>query len=359
MPALRAGTSPGDVTRPIVIFRPGEKPFVGLARSLLPLQQPEAAESTRRTEARILADNLAKGDLHLRDIAEQIEARSLHPDLIAITGDIAFSGKTNEYDLAQHFFDNLLQVTGLAKDRLFVIPGNHDVDRALISPGAQFIGNELKNRKRAVNVLTNVGDRQYLFRRFQGYAAFIRDYFDGHLIFDDEHYFYTRHLEMEGQNIAILGLNSAWICSSDKDERRKMIVGEPQAWTALEQARNANLRLALLHHPFDQLKDFERKDVEPMLCQGCDFILHGHLHDTGFSHLKNPDAEAIVIAAGACYETRESANSYNLVQLDYATGRGKIILRKWSGKFWTVDATTYQNVPNGEYEFDLPPLLPG
>jgi hypothetical protein len=53
------------------------------------------------------------------------------PDLIFATGDVAYSGKADEYKLAIRFFDDLLAAAGLEKQRLFVIPGNHDVDRDL------------------------------------------------------------------------------------------------------------------------------------------------------------------------------------------------------------------------------------
>lgn len=64
----------------------------------------------------------------------------------------------------------------------------------------------------------------------------------------------------------------------------------------------------------------------------------------------------MIIGAGACYETRESQNAYNLVRLDFETGRGTIYLRMYSnrrGGFWTEDNVTYQGL-NGKYEFDLP-----
>ena len=37
-----------------------------------------------------------------------------------------FSGKPAEYALARAFLDDLLAVTGLGKERLFPVPGNHD-----------------------------------------------------------------------------------------------------------------------------------------------------------------------------------------------------------------------------------------
>ena len=52
-----------------------------------------------------------------------------NPDLIFATGDIANQGKANEYDHATRFFDELLDAAGLTKNKLFIVPGNHDVDR--------------------------------------------------------------------------------------------------------------------------------------------------------------------------------------------------------------------------------------
>ena len=66
------------------------------------------------------------------DIVHQI-ADGLRPDFAVVTGDIAYHGKSDEYSVAKEsFFEPLLQATSLPKDRLFVVPGNHDVDWALI-----------------------------------------------------------------------------------------------------------------------------------------------------------------------------------------------------------------------------------
>ncbi|MGB5709607.1 MAG: metallophosphoesterase [Waterburya sp.] len=51
-------------------------------------------------------------------------------DFIVFSGDLAFSGKKNEYDEeAKKFLDKVLEVTELSRDRLFIVPGNHDFDR--------------------------------------------------------------------------------------------------------------------------------------------------------------------------------------------------------------------------------------
>lgn len=51
------------------------------------------------------------------------------PDLIFATGDIGYSGKGDQYEIATQFFNDLLAAAGLDRRHLFLVPGNHDVDR--------------------------------------------------------------------------------------------------------------------------------------------------------------------------------------------------------------------------------------
>ena len=63
----------------------------------------------------------------LRDLPS-IGSEFLPVDLVFVTGDIAFSGNQEEYELAAEFFDKLLSKLSVSQDRLYVVPGNHDVD---------------------------------------------------------------------------------------------------------------------------------------------------------------------------------------------------------------------------------------
>lgn len=285
----------------------------------------------------------------LEDITKRIQEDKLQPDFIILSGDIAFSSSPDEYLLAGQFLDKLLDITRLDKDRIFLVPGNHDVDRMKISKTASLIANGLNNRDAVNEVLDEDSGRTTLFQRFHNYENFIKEYMDGRLIFDCNNYYFVRVISTNGTRIAILGLNSAWLSASDKD-KDKLLIGERQVRTALNDANDADIRLAVMHHPFDWLKDFDRKDVDPLLCNSCNFILHGHLHQSQWGQISTPDTTAIIIGAGACYETREYPNSYNFVQLDLSADKGKIYLRRYSdnqGGFWTSDTSIYRNAPTG------------
>jgi UDP-2,3-diacylglucosamine pyrophosphatase LpxH len=291
----------------------------------------------------------------LRDIAERVQADGLRPEFIAVTGDIAFSGQPDEYNLARDFIDKLLSVTGTPRERLFVVPGNHDANRNLVTLGVKAMGAALADRDSANTLLATREDRQRVMARFRGYAEFVNGYLP-HLSFDDEQYFYVRALEADGRRVALLGLNSAWLCASDKDKAEGLLIGERQARAALEQTEGAHVKIALLHHPFDWLREFDQNDSAAMLTDGCDFILHGHLHRSAATQLTSPDSAAMILAGGACYETRDYPNMVNWVRLDLATGAGAVFLRRYSperGGFWAKDTLTYRNVQDGVYTFAL------
>ena len=309
----------------------------------------------RDTEATSLDRNVILAAL-LEDLRGLKKRHDLSPDFILISGDIAYSGIREEYEIAEMFFDNLLEVTKLSKERLLVVPGNHDINSSLVSQGAKAIISSLSSRIMMEGALIDAQDRSLILRKFNGYSNFIKDYFNDAIIFTDDQYFWVRTLNLSGHNVVVLGLNSAWTASGGVDERGKLGLSERQVRRALEQGNDEGIKIALLHHPFDWLYEFDWNLCEPLLMDNCDFILSGHLHKTSLSFKETPDARAMNIAAGACYASRDYHNSYNMVRLDLERRKGNIFLRTWSDSgsgFWTEDTLAYRNVKNGIYHFSL------
>ena len=52
---------------------------------------------------------------------------------ILVGGDIAYRGAAAEYDAALAWLEELAKECGCPMERVFVIPGNHDVDRSIIT----------------------------------------------------------------------------------------------------------------------------------------------------------------------------------------------------------------------------------
>lgn len=297
----------------------------------------------------------------LQDIPRLLAEDGLHPDFLVVTGDIAFSGQAKEYELAWNFLDGLrAQLNGLPKECLFMVPGNHDVNRGALTPASRAIVAGLGSSDAVNEVLADKQSLGILLGKFDNYAAFLKEHFEGHLCLSDEECFFVRPLEFAGKQIAITGLNSAWASECDEDEKVKLLVGERQARDALKQAGKADIRLALMHHPFELLKDFDKEAVEAVLIQKCHFILRGHLHATELVRAIGPDADVMVLSAGACYQKRREFNSCNCVCLNLDKDKGTVYLYAYSdrrGGHWVKDTFTYPNLRNGEWPFDLPSSL--
>ena len=51
------------------------------------------------------------------------------PQAIFVVGDIAISGREDEYKESGVILDGLVDTLGLQRSDVFLVPGNHDVDR--------------------------------------------------------------------------------------------------------------------------------------------------------------------------------------------------------------------------------------
>ena len=68
---------------------------------------------------------------------------------LLITGDIAFSGKKAEYELAKTWLEQIYTEAGVLPEHTYVVPGNHDVNREMVVPGGGIWNNQaaLRNEK--------------------------------------------------------------------------------------------------------------------------------------------------------------------------------------------------------------------
>ncbi len=277
-------------------------------------------------------------------------------DFIAFTGDLVYYGKEKEYANILEFFSRLLEVAGLSYNRLFIVPGNHDVDRDAIQ------NRRLRSRYRTREQINLLAERPAEFKelcdRQHSFWLFVQEHLADHYDFGTSPYYYTAQIELCGGRVGILGLNSSWLSQSRQDQG-KLAIGEWMVHEAIEKVKDCNLRIALMHHPLSCLwgdEEGERQAVEYRLRQGCHFLLHGHFHEPTVRIEKDAetDRRVIVIPAGAVFKKRRWPNSYNLVQFDLGTRQGTVYLRRYDDQRqeWTADRSTSKE-REGEFSFQL------
>lgn len=237
---------------------------------------------------------------------------------ILVTGDIAFSGKTEQYDAAGKWLDSLAEGIGCPIHRVQMIPGNHDVDRDKLSIG----GTQLLDFIRAggpadyEKVIANENDRATLFSRFEDYSRFCIGYNCG---LDVEAKFAT-NLRIEiGPNrwIRFIRLNSSLLChGAERDDKPELVMGERQ-FVIPRHPGEENVVLA--HHPLNWYRDAE--EVRHYVRSRARVFISGHEHNPKVNIDEVEDGcDVIMLAAGAAVPFKSNdvyTFTYNVIEFDW------------------------------------------
>lgn len=241
----------------------------------------------------------------VRSVAEY-RARGRAPDVIFATGDIAHSGKAQEYEIASKFFDDLLSAAKLNKDRLFVIPGNHDVDRDL----GVGLARTLDSREQSDAYFRPDLPKPHLTHKLRAFLNWHSRYFDGiRAAPDNSTCGPVELLSVNDRRFGILPINTAPFCQGD-DDHDKLWIGRRCLDAALSNLRKigSELNIVLVHHPLEWLSVTEGSNIQAELESAAHILLRGHLHEARIESVASAEGEVLRCAAGAAYQSRKWPN---------------------------------------------------
>jgi predicted phosphodiesterase len=277
------------------------------------------------------------------------------PDLLFATGDVAHSGQESEYQAATPFFDALCGAAGVEKHRLFVIPGNHDVDR----PFGVGLARTLATREEADAYFGPSIPKPHIMQKQRAFVQWHNRYFDGIRRFPENSTCGpVEAVEVKGCKIGILPVNSALFCQDDYDHAR-LWIGRRCIDPAIKEMKNlgAALKIALVHHPLEWLHDAERANVRTALQSEVNLILRGHLHETDIQSVTGVMGDALHMAAGAAYQTRAWPNA--ALYDSFQDGQIEVFPIRYVDQprpLWTVDPSVFPSAPNYTKGFAIPRL---
>ena len=245
-------------------------------------------------------------------------------DAILVGGDIAFKAHPDEYTVATAWLLALADQCGCPQDRIFVVPGNHDVDRGVCKK-SKAISNAQSEIARAQpqhmeatlrGQLEDADAGQALFKPLTAYNAFASPF--GCYINASKPY-WTYSLELEpGVTLRLHGLTSTLISGlDDRDDAPGRLYLSPLQ-TVLNPEPDV-LSLVMLHHPPNWFVD--AIEVEGAVNDRAAIQLFGHEHLQRCT--RTP--EYVRFSAGALHPDRYELGwrpGYNLIDLSVA-GEGQ------------------------------------
>jgi predicted phosphodiesterase len=333
----------------------------------------EIFEKTRRIS--VFGDEWKK---NVEKIHEDCEKKHTPIDLVCFTGDLAFSGKEEEYAGAGTFLDDLLVKLQVSRERFFVVPGNHDVDRDVNSDvwkkfrsqlrraDADDVSKWLAGKSAPLGFETAEADQ--IIERQQAYRDWLKRFKRADLLPNSNThprlgYRQTVRIERLPFPIHVIGLDSAWLAGDDKDVKNLRLTTDQIKTLAINTEGPTEFlpgfRLALIHHPLSELHD--GSDCRRELGKYTDVLLHGHQHEPTLSLTSDPDQKLLEFAAGCLYQHDRYPNSHHLIDITFDdAGRPlqyDLWFRGWSRNgFWQNQNDLYRNTNDGRLTWTVQEL---
>jgi len=247
------------------------------------------------------------------DIGKLKRKYALQPDCVVLTGDLVEWGMPSEFKQMTAFLEGLCDFLTLGRERIIVIPGNHDINRSACQAYV--------HRCAAEETTAN----EPFWPKWSAYAAFFTDFYR-----DVPRYTFTETtpwtlFELPELKMVFAGINST-LKESHRAEDHYGWVGEPQLNWFAEKMQNyidrGWMRLGAIHHNIRRgpTRDDENlRDaavLTDILSPYINLFLHGHTHDGKIDWL-NP-VTPILTAGSAAVNIRarpkEIANQYQIIQ---------------------------------------------
>mgnify|MGYP000867896906 CR=1 FL=1 len=300
-------------------------------------------------------------DRFFDDLIEMNSKYGLYPDLIFFTGDLAFGhigdsdglSLEDQYKESKKFFDKVCDIfPKVPVENIFIVPGNHDVNRTQIAESENYYFESLREDKNGAKIVddllrNNKLDFQRCMVRLNEFKHFLNSSSYQHLLQDPDRLIYSKTCDINGFKVGIAGLNSAW-SSHGENEKGKLLFGISQIFEAHNKLKDSMLSIAISHHPPNWFTEFEDTSMGREIENKFNFYLHGHEHQEWVSVIN----EHIRIASGALYDDKQKTG-YNFVRLFPYEKYGEVFLRTFSNDKWVPKLAGSKTDNEGRWKINL------
>jgi predicted MPP superfamily phosphohydrolase len=251
--------------------------------------------------------------LIIDDAVTFINTTNINFDAILVTGDIAYKALPEEFEAAANWFAELAEAIGLPPSNVFVVPGNHDINRQCadtlaVRANKKIILDEQGERRIETfeAVLRDPSMGASLLEPFKAYNDFARQY--GCSIDQTDSFWEHEITFCERYTLRLNGLTSTFF-SDSSDVRANLFMGVFQANLPI---KRGTVNLAMFHHPYDWLDDGDA--IADQLSNNAQITLVGHKHRQRI-HFDNGN---VIFSAAATNPSRNETDykpGYNIIDL--------------------------------------------
>lgn len=290
---------------------------------ILHLSDIHASRNSRTTVQRLVK-------LLQEDLLEMKKTHNFSVDAICVTGDLIASGDCAEEELQivySDFIQPLLESESISEDKIFVVPGNHEIKRSKIVDYIETgLSSTLTTEYEIANFMNSI--KSHALERIDYFDKEFGELFGGTIISSND--FYHSHiLELKGLRIGIACINSSWRSSGKGGiEKGKIIIGKQTIIDSYESISNADIKVCLFHHPLDWLVEEDKSEIEKCINQ-FNIILNGHIHESDTKSIVAYNGISLFNTCGKFDNSKDIYNGYSIITINPYNKDCNVILRRY------------------------------
>ena len=269
-----------------------------------------------------------------RGIVSAVKSVSPKPSayLLAVTGDIAFSGKVEQYELACTFISAIKQGLDTPESKVFqfFIPGNHDLD-FLSEPDTReallhHVRQHLEKVDPAGDDVKQILSIQKNFFTFEAQMLGLEERPAKSRLA------YSCTFSVAGNSVRVNCFNTAWVSTNPENPGTLSLF--PLLWSKSQRIKTA-LEISAFHHPTNWLIPDNGRAIRCAIERSSDIIFTGHEHESSVyrkSDSQTGDTEHI---EGAVLQVDGSSDvsAFHIVVVD--NDSYEVFLSSWNNSLYT------------------------
>ncbi|KTB47713.1 Calcineurin-like phosphoesterase [Dehalogenimonas alkenigignens] len=263
-------------------------------------------------------------------------AREVDDCYCVLSGDIAFSGKNDEYQQAEEFLrmlkQALEQVTNINNIVFILAPGNHDCDfslndeiRETLLTGIVSSSSSRSISPKLVEQVTQVQNSFFKFASLHNQAAF-----------KENRLWYEARFPSGKHTFVFVVLNTAWM-SSIKETYGSLFF-PTEVLTPSE--KGESIRICVFHHPGRWFNEKAFHEFRRFLDSHYDLVLTGHEHDQYYSGTKTIEGKSCEYIEGGILQGKSDSSSFNAIVVDTDLCNFKLHEYSWEINSYVVKKTS-------------------
>lgn len=239
-------------------------------------------------------------------------ARHADATFIVVTGDVAQSGKAEEYEAAEKLLHSIwdsLSAEAKGNVHVVVVPGNHDCALAPNKTRDISIDHVAKNPAEATNaeIVATCTAVQSNFFKFRDRVSTLSAL--------SSHPLWTEYsCIVDGDEIRFSAINAAWM-SRIPETAGSLIFPAEQFDSQLN--ASTHLRFALMHHPLNWYCQHSYHPLRKALLHAADILMSGHEHSPAAFAVESSSDRCVYIEAGALQPHKATQlASFSVLEID-------------------------------------------